>query len=53
MMPVWSPGFYRVESYATNVHDVAAHGADGEALAVEQRSRTGGASGLADGRRSS
>jgi len=36
MMPVWSPGFYRVENYAANVHDVAARGADGTALAVSQ-----------------
>src|SRR5262245_3131670 len=24
MMPTWSPGYYRVEDYAANVHDVRA-----------------------------
>ncbi len=52
MMPVWSPGFYRVENYASNVHDVAAHAPDGEGLAVAQprpnrwRVRTGGRSSI-------
>lgn len=36
MMPVWSPGFYRVEDYAANVQDLSARGANGEVLAVEQ-----------------
>jgi predicted metalloprotease with PDZ domain len=36
MMPVWSPGFYRVENYATRVRDLSAHGRDGAALAVAQ-----------------
>ncbi len=36
MMPVWSPGFYRVENYAARVHDVAARTPDGTSLAVEQ-----------------
>src|SRR5574341_1103678 len=36
MMPVWSPGFYRVEDYAGKVHDLAARAPDGTALVVEQ-----------------
>ena len=36
MMPVWSPGFYRVEDYASKVQDLSARGADGAALTVEQ-----------------
>src|SRR5574341_127318 len=35
MMPVWSPGFYRVEDYAGRVPDLEARGADGTALVVE------------------
>ena len=36
MMPIWSPGFYRVEHYATRVRDVAARGAGGASLGIEQ-----------------
>jgi predicted metalloprotease with PDZ domain len=36
MMAVWSPGFYRVEDYAKNVHDVSALRPDGTKLVVEQ-----------------
>jgi len=49
MMPVWSPGFYRVEDYATRVRDFSARTGDGRVLPVEQprpnrwRLRTGGA----------
>ena len=48
MMAVWSPGFYRVENYATRVSDFSARGPDGSALAVERpadnrwRIQTGG-----------
>ena len=48
MMAVWSPGFYRVENYATRVQDFLAKAADGKALQVEQpeknrwRIQTGG-----------
>jgi predicted metalloprotease with PDZ domain len=49
MMPVWTPGFYRVENYAAKVQDLAARTPDGQALKVEQpkknrwRIETGGA----------
>jgi predicted metalloprotease with PDZ domain len=36
MMPVWTPGYYRVEDYAAKVHDLAARTPDGAALAVER-----------------
>jgi len=36
MMPVWSPGFYRVQDYAKQVEDLRARSTDGEALTVEQ-----------------
>jgi predicted metalloprotease with PDZ domain len=36
MMPIWTPGFYRVENYAGKVHDLAARAPDGLALKVEQ-----------------
>ncbi len=36
MMPVWSPGFYRVEEYASRVQSLSARTADGKPLAVEQ-----------------
>ncbi|MGE0461820.1 MAG: M61 family metallopeptidase [Vicinamibacterales bacterium] len=36
MMPVWSPGYYRVEDYAARVDNVAAHGPGGEPLAIEK-----------------
>jgi len=34
-MPVWSPGFYKVEDYAAQVKDLAAKTAGGESLTVE------------------
>jgi predicted metalloprotease with PDZ domain len=49
MMPVWSPGFYRVEDYAGKVQDFAAIGRRGAPLAVAHpqpnrwRVATGGA----------
>jgi predicted metalloprotease with PDZ domain len=36
MMPIWTPGFYRVENYAGKVQDLAARKPDGQALRVEQ-----------------
>lgn len=36
MMPVWSPGFYRVEDYASRVQGLSARAPDGETLAVTQ-----------------
>ena len=36
MMPVWSPGFYRVQDYASKVSDVSARTPGGETLPVEQ-----------------
>jgi predicted metalloprotease with PDZ domain len=36
MMAVWSPGFYRVENYATRVQNLTAQTPDGKSLAVEQ-----------------
>jgi predicted metalloprotease with PDZ domain len=36
MMPVWSPGFYRLEDYAGRVQALSARLSDGKALAVEQ-----------------
>jgi predicted metalloprotease with PDZ domain len=36
MMPVWSPGYYRVENYAKQVQDLAARTPDGKELATEQ-----------------
>ncbi|MGP0063108.1 MAG: M61 family metallopeptidase [Isosphaeraceae bacterium] len=35
-MAVWSPGFYRVEDYARNVHDLTVIRPDGTELRVEQ-----------------
>jgi predicted metalloprotease with PDZ domain len=49
MMPVWTPGFYRVEDYAGRVQSLAARAPGGEGLAAERvtknrwRIRTGGA----------
>jgi predicted metalloprotease with PDZ domain len=49
MMPVWTPGFYRVEDYAARVQDLAARTPDGAALKAERVKRnrwripTGGA----------
>ncbi len=36
MMPVWSPGFYRIENYASRVQELAARTPDGKMLQVEQ-----------------
>ena len=36
LLPIWSPGFYRVEEYASRVQNFAARNADGQSLAVEQ-----------------
>jgi predicted metalloprotease with PDZ domain len=36
MMPVWTPGFYRVEDHAGKVQNLAARAPDGAALKVEQ-----------------
>ena len=36
MMPIWSPGYYRIEDYAANVSDVRARTADGRTLEVER-----------------
>src|SRR5882724_12408258 len=36
MMPIWTPGYYRVENYAGKVQDFAARTTDGKALKVEQ-----------------
>jgi predicted metalloprotease with PDZ domain len=50
MMPVWSPGYYRVEPYAEHVDRMRARDATGVELGVEQtqpnrwRLQTGGAS---------
>ena len=50
MMPVWSPGFYRVENYAGRVQSLSARTPDGRALSVDQPKKnrwqvqTGGAS---------
>jgi predicted metalloprotease with PDZ domain len=49
MMPVWSPGYYRIENYADKVDEVSARTPDGKALTAEksQKNRwlvsTGGA----------
>lgn len=49
MMPIWSPGYYRVEDYAAKVEELKARTPDGTALATEKtqknrwRIRTGGA----------
>jgi predicted metalloprotease with PDZ domain len=39
MMAVWSPGFYRVEDYASRVLELSARAADGKSLTVEQSRR--------------
>jgi predicted metalloprotease with PDZ domain len=36
MMPVWSPGFYRIENYHNRIQDLTARTPDGKALQVEQ-----------------
>ena len=49
MMAIWTPGFYRVEDYASRVQDLSARQFDGKSLSVEQTTRnrwrvqTGGA----------
>jgi predicted metalloprotease with PDZ domain len=49
MMPIWSPGFYRVEDYAGRVKAIAARTSDGAPLDIERsrpnrwRVSTGGA----------
>jgi len=48
-MPIWSPGFYRVQDYSGKVRELSARGAEGEELPVEKvppnrwRIATGGA----------
>jgi predicted metalloprotease with PDZ domain len=50
MMPIWTPGFYRVENYAGRLQDFAARSPEGRALSVAQSKpnrwtiETGGAS---------
>ncbi|MGD2217662.1 MAG: hypothetical protein PVJ64_12980 [Gemmatimonadales bacterium] len=50
MMPIWSPGFYRIEDYAARVRSLTARAPDGGPLEVERtrgkrwRITTGGAS---------
>ena len=36
MMPIWTPGYYKVENYAANVQRLTARTADGQVLKVEQ-----------------
>lgn len=49
MLPIWSPGYYKVEDYAAQVRDLTARTTSGRALAVERippnrwRIATGGA----------
>jgi predicted metalloprotease with PDZ domain len=49
MMPIWTPGFYRIENYAGKVENLAARAPDGKSLQVERpranrwRIHTGGA----------
>ena len=49
MMPIWSPGYYRVEDYAAQVSDVVAKTPDGQPLSIEKSDKnrwrldTGGA----------
>ncbi len=49
MMPIWSPGYYKVENYADRVHDFSARTPSGAAVAAEHVARnrwrisTGGA----------
>ena len=53
MMAVWSPGFYRVEDYARNVHDLSAIGPRTVRSSSSSRRRTDGSSATrAAGRRS-
>lgn len=39
MMATWSPGFYRIENYASRVQSLTAKSTDGKALQVEQPQR--------------
>jgi predicted metalloprotease with PDZ domain len=39
MMPVWSPGFYRIEDYAAGVQDLSARTPDGKSLQVEKSAK--------------
>jgi predicted metalloprotease with PDZ domain len=39
MMPIWSPGYYRVEDYAARVEDLNARTPEGAALVVEKPQR--------------
>ena len=39
MMPIWSPGYYKVENYADNVHELSAHTLSGAPLRVAQVAR--------------
>lgn len=39
MMPIWSPGYYRVEDYAGRVEALRARTPDGTALATEQTTK--------------
>jgi predicted metalloprotease with PDZ domain len=36
MMPVWSPGYYRIENYAEQIQSLAAESATGQSLGVER-----------------
>lgn len=36
MMPIWSPGYYRVEDYAAHVSDFVARAPDGSTLSVDK-----------------
>lgn len=39
MMPIWSPGYYKVENYADRVHDLSADASSGAVLEVAQVAR--------------
>jgi predicted metalloprotease with PDZ domain len=39
MMPIWTPGYYRVENYAGKVQSLAARTPDGRPLQVEQHKK--------------
>lgn len=39
MMAVWTPGFYRVEDYASRVQGLSARQVDGKSLSVEQSTK--------------
>jgi len=36
MMPIWTPGFYRIENYAGKVHELSARTPGGKTLTVQQ-----------------